>query len=61
MMRKFGFALALGLALLVSGCAELEMKSKCPGVEWEKAHGWTDQKIMQEESLDESDILACGP
>jgi len=32
---------------------------KCPGVHWEKTHGWTNQQIMQQESLDESDIPAC--
>jgi len=32
---------------------------KCPGVHWEKTHGWSDQQIMQQESLEESDIPAC--
>jgi hypothetical protein len=32
---------------------------KCPGVHWEKNHGWSDQQIMQQESLDASDIPAC--
>jgi hypothetical protein len=32
---------------------------KCPGVHWEKKHGWSNQQIMQQESLDESDIPAC--
>jgi hypothetical protein len=32
---------------------------KCPGVHWEKTHGWSDQQIMQQESLDEQDIPAC--
>jgi hypothetical protein len=32
---------------------------KCPGVHWEKTHGWTDQQIMDQESLDSQDIPAC--
>ena len=32
---------------------------KCPGVHWEKTHGWSNQQIMQQESLDETDIPAC--
>ena len=32
---------------------------KCPGVHWEKTHGWSNQQIMQQESLDENDIPAC--
>jgi len=32
---------------------------KCPGVHWEKTHGWSDQQIMQQESLDQADIPAC--
>jgi hypothetical protein len=32
---------------------------KCPGVHWEKTHGWSTQQIMQQESLDEQDIPAC--
>ena len=32
---------------------------KCPGVHWEKKHGWTDARIMEQESLDENDIPAC--
>ncbi len=32
---------------------------KCPGVHWEKTHGWSDQQIMQQESLDQEDIPAC--
>jgi len=32
---------------------------KCPGVHWEKTHGWTDQQIMDQESLDAQDIPAC--
>src|SRR5258708_33158712 len=32
---------------------------KCPGVHWEKVHGWSNQQIMQQESLEENDIPAC--
>jgi hypothetical protein len=32
---------------------------KCPGVHWEKTHGWSNSQIMQQESLDETDIPAC--
>ena len=32
---------------------------KCPGVHYLKTKGWTDQQIMQQESLEESDIPAC--
>lgn len=32
---------------------------KCPGVHWEKKHGWSDAQIMQQESVDEGDIPAC--
>jgi hypothetical protein len=32
---------------------------KCPGVHWEKKHGWSDQQIMQQESLEQEDIPAC--
>jgi hypothetical protein len=89
MIRKTGFALAAGLALLVAGCAgqggsagttsaggppqtmapgatsvsqtskNFNLAVKCPGVHWEKTHGWSNQQIMQQESLDEDDIPAC--
>lgn len=33
---------------------------KCPGVHYLKKHGWTDQQIMEQESLTEAaDIPAC--
>jgi hypothetical protein len=32
---------------------------KCPGVHWEKKHGWSDQQIMQQESVEQEDIPAC--
>jgi len=32
---------------------------KCPGVHWEKTHGWSNEKIMEQESLEADDIPAC--
>lgn len=32
---------------------------KCPGVHWEKVHKWSDEQIMQQESIDQGDIPAC--
>ncbi len=32
---------------------------KCPGVHWEKKHGWSDAQIMQQESVEADDIPAC--
>jgi hypothetical protein len=32
---------------------------KCPGVHYLKKKGWSDQQIMQQESVDEEDIPAC--
>jgi len=32
---------------------------KCPGVHYLKTKGWTDQQIMQQESLNAEDIPAC--
>jgi PBP1b-binding outer membrane lipoprotein LpoB len=32
---------------------------KCPGVHWEKTHGWTDQQIMEHETVEQDDIAAC--
>lgn len=32
---------------------------KCPGVHWEKTHGWSEQQIMQQQSIDSSEIAAC--
>ena len=95
MKRKIGLALAMGLALLIAGCASqgssggtsgggpgagaggtvgvapagnpeasstarnFNLAVKCPGVHWEKKHGWSDQQIMQQESLEAEDIPAC--
>jgi hypothetical protein len=92
MKRNIGLALAMGLALLIAGCASqgssggsgpgagsggtvgaapannpaaastarnFNLAVKCPGVHWEKTHGWSNQQIMQQESLEEDDIPAC--
>ncbi len=32
---------------------------KCPGVHWEKTHGWSDDKIIQHETIDSNDIASC--
>jgi len=32
---------------------------KCPGVHWEKTHGWSNDQIMAQESLEADDIPAC--
>jgi hypothetical protein len=32
---------------------------KCPGVHWEKTQKWSDARIMEQESIDASDIAAC--
>ena len=32
---------------------------KCPGVHYLKTKGWSDQQIMQQESIEEQDIPAC--
>jgi hypothetical protein len=43
-----------------SATRNFNLAVKCPGVHYLKAHGWTEQQIMQQESLTEaSDIPAC--
>lgn len=32
---------------------------KCPGVHYLKKRGWSDQQIMQQESIEQEDIPAC--
>lgn len=32
---------------------------KCPGVHYLKKKGWSDQQIMQQESIEQEDIPAC--
>ncbi|HUY29349.1 MAG TPA: hypothetical protein VMV27_18225 [Candidatus Binataceae bacterium] len=38
---------------------DFNLRVKCPGVHEEKLHGWSDQKIMTQESVSEEDIPAC--
>jgi len=38
---------------------DFKLRVKCPGIHEEKAHGWSDQQIMAQESVDEADIPAC--
>jgi hypothetical protein len=43
-----------------SASRDFNLAVKCPGVHYLKTHGWTEQQIMQQESLTEaSDIPAC--
>src|SRR5215469_308035 len=43
-----------------SAARDFNLAVKCPGVHYLKTHGWTDQQIMQQESLTESsNIPAC--
>ncbi len=46
-------------AAAASTARNFNLAVKCPGVHWEKTHGWSNQQIMQQESLDEQDIPAC--
>jgi hypothetical protein len=48
-----------GNAAAVSTSRNFNLAVKCPGVHWEKKHGWSDQQIMQQESLEADDIPAC--
>ncbi|MGH7813191.1 MAG: hypothetical protein ACREQI_04220 [Candidatus Binataceae bacterium] len=51
---------AAGSAAVVPNAAKnFNLAVKCPGVHWEKAHGWSDDKIMDHESIDQGDIAAC--
>jgi len=43
----------------VSTARNFNLAVKCPGVHWEKKHGWSDQQIMQQESVEAEDIPAC--
>ncbi len=43
-----------------SATRNFNLAVKCPGVHYLKTHGWTEQQIMQQESLTEAaDIPAC--
>jgi hypothetical protein len=46
-------------AAVTSTARNFNLAVKCPGVHWEKTHGWSNEQIMQQESLDEDDIPAC--
>ncbi|MGB8684425.1 MAG: hypothetical protein WCD12_16180 [Candidatus Binatus sp.] len=46
-------------AAVASTSRNFNLAVKCPGVHWEKTHGWSNEQIMQQESLDEDDIPAC--
>jgi hypothetical protein len=50
---------AAGGEAVSSTARNFNLAVKCPGVHWEKTHGWSNQQIMQQESLDEQDIPAC--
>jgi len=38
---------------------DFNLRVKCPGVHELKAHGWSDQQIMQQLSVAQEDIPAC--
>ena len=40
-------------AAVTSTSRNFNLAVKCPGVHWEKTHGWSNEQIMQQESLDE--------
>ena len=48
-----------GGSAAVSTARNFNLAVKCPGVHWEKKHGWSDQQIMQQESVEAEDIPAC--
>ena len=48
-----------GNTAAVSTARNFNLAVKCPGVHWEKKHGWSDQQIMQQESVEAEDIPAC--
>jgi hypothetical protein len=50
---------AHGTEAVSSTSRNFNLAVKCPGVHWEKTHGWSDQQIMQQESLNQEDIPAC--
>lgn len=54
-----GAAAAAQSASAPAATRNFNLAVKCPGVHWEKSHGWSDAQIMQQESLDEGDIPAC--
>jgi hypothetical protein len=48
-----------GNPAVASTARNFNLAVKCPGVHWEKKHGWSDQQIMQQESVEAEDIPAC--
>ena len=46
-------------AAVSSTARNFNLAVKCPGVHWEKTHGWSDAQIEQQESLEADDIPAC--
>ena len=48
-----------GNPAVTSTARNFNLAVKCPGVHWEKKHGWSDQQIMQQESVEAEDIPAC--
>lgn len=54
-----GAGAAGGNPAAASTARNFNLAVKCPGVHWEKKHGWSDQQIMQQESVEAEDIPAC--
>lgn len=54
-----GGAGAAPVAAAPEAARNFNLAVKCPGVHWEKTKGWSNQQIMQQESIDESEIAAC--
>jgi len=54
-----GTAAAAPAVAVPEATRNFNLAVKCPGVHWEKTHGWSAQQIMQQESIDEGDIPAC--
>jgi hypothetical protein len=50
---------AMGNPSVAGVSKNFNLAVKCPGVHWEKKHGWSDQQIMQQESVEQEDIPAC--
>src|SRR6202167_5182414 len=46
-------------AAVTSTSRNFNLAVKCPGVHWEKTHGWSNEQIMEQESLEADDIPAC--
>ena len=54
-----GNAASASAAPAESTSRDFNLAVKCPGVHYLKKKGWTDQQIMEQESLEEKDIPAC--